>query len=225
MRVLLVEDECAIATAVERGLQAEGFDVDVAADGMDGLWRAREGDYAAIILDILMPKMNGFDVCQALRNEGIVTPILMLTAKSSEYDVAEGLDRGADDFLSKPVSFIVLMARLRALLRRGRKLYFEELTLGSLRYNPTNRHCWFDDQPVSLTGREAAVLEVLLRALGEVVPKETLIHRVWGMDFEGDPNIVDVYVGYLRRKIDHVYGQQLLVTVRGVGYRLAVGDA
>lgn len=225
MRVLIVEDERAIAAAVERGLRMEGYDVDVAMDGRDGLWRAREGDYAAIILDILMPEMNGYEVCRALREEGNITPILMLTAKSSEYDVAEGLDTGADDFLSKPFSFIVLMARLRALLRRGRKPHFEELASGGLRYNPTSRQCSFDGESVRLTGREAAVLEVLLRAGGEVVPKQTLLRQVWGMDFDGDPNIVDVYISYLRRKIDQPHGKRLLNTVRGVGFRLDGTDA
>ncbi|MGB5833691.1 MAG: response regulator transcription factor [Thiohalocapsa sp.] len=215
-----MEDERAIAAAVERGLQMEGFDVDVATDGADGLWRAREGNYAAIILDILMPEMNGYDVCRKLRKEGNITPILMLTAKSSEHDVASGLDTGADDFLSKPFSFMVLMARLRALLRRGREPHFEELASGRLRYNPTGRQCWFDGESVELTGREAAVLEVLMRAGGKVVPKQTLLCQVWGMDFDGDPNIVDVYVGYLRRKIDQPYGKRLLKTVRGVGFRL-----
>ncbi len=184
------------------------------------MWRASEGDYAAIILDILLPKINGYDVCQTLRDNGIATPILMLTAKFGEYDEAEGLDIGADDFLRKPFSFVVLIARLRALLRRGKRDYREALTLGALRYNPSSHECWYDGQAVVLTRREAAVLETLLRAGDEVVPKQRLIHQVWGMDFDGDPNIVDVYVGYLRRKIDRTHGRTVLITVRGVGYRL-----
>lgn len=224
MRVLVVDDEAAICAALERGLLAEGFDVDVAADGESALWRAREGDYALIILDILLPDRNGYEVCEILRGEGNTTPILMLTAKSGEYDETRGLDIGADDFLRKPFSFPVLVARLRALLRRKQAAPFGALTLGALHYDPATRECSFAGQGIDLTGREAALLELLLRAQGEVVAREVILNQVWGMDFDGDPNVVDVYIGYLRRKIDKQHGQKVLMTVRGLGYRLVGVD-
>jgi two-component system OmpR family response regulator len=219
--VLLVEDETHLADTVARGLRAEGFDVEVAHDGVDGLWKARERPYAAVVLDILLPGMNGYEVCRTLRADGVWAPILMLTAKNGEWDEAEALDIGADDFLSKPFSFVVLVARLRALARRGSAPRPAVLTHGDLRLDPASRACSRGDTPVALTPRELAVLAALLDRPGEVVAKGDLLRQVWGDDFEGPANVVEVYVGYLRRKVDAPFGRRTIQTVRGVGYRLA----
>lgn len=220
MRLLVVEDEPRLGAALKRGLEAEGFAVDVATTGTDGLWRAREVGYDAIILDILLPGMNGFRVCSTLRAEGIWTPILMLTAKDGEFDEAEALDGGADDFLSKPFSFVVLVARLRALLRRGAPERPAVLQVGDLTLDPSAHRVARGDQEIRLTPREFALLELFMRRAGEVLNKKEILEKVWDEHFEGDPNIIEVYVGYLRRKIDVPFGRQSLVTVRGVGYLL-----
>jgi len=219
VRVLVIEDEVHLGEVLQRGLQAEGFDVELTHDGLDGLWRARERRYAAIVLDLLLPGMNGFEVCRTLREEGVGTPILMLTAKQGEYDEAEALDTGADDFLSKPFSFVVLVARLRALARRGASRP-PTLVVGDLVVDPAGRTCHRGDAPVTLTPRELALLSALLRRDGDVAPKHDLLHEVWGDDFDGDANVVEVYVGYLRRKIDAPFGRNTLQTVRGAGYRM-----
>lgn len=224
MRVLLVEDEVPLAEAVARGLTAEGFDVDTVHDGLDGLWRAREGGYAVIVLDILLPGMNGFKVCETLREEGVWTPILMLTAKDGEWDEAEALDTGADDFLSKPFSFVVLSARLRALSRRTQQPRPVRLTCGTLVLDPATRVCTRAESPIALTAREFSLLEALMRREGDIVAKPTLLDEVWGHDFMGDPNIVEVYVGYLRRKIDDPFHVKTILTVRGAGYRLVADE-
>jgi two-component system, OmpR family, response regulator len=218
--VLVVEDEVHLGETVSRGLRAEGFDVELVHDGLDGLWRARERPYAAIVLDILLPGMNGYEVCRTLRRDGVWTPILVLTAKTGEYDEAEALDIGADDFLSKPFSFVVLVARLRALVRRGAAPRPPMLSAGDLVVDPVTRACSRDGTAIALTPRELAVLAALLRSPGEVVPKADLLRQVWGDDFDGDANVVEVYVGYLRRKIDAPFGRRTLQTVRGAGYRL-----
>ena len=220
MRILVVEDEERLAGALTNGLMAEGFSVDVARDGLDGLWRAREGQYAAVVLDILLPGMNGYEICATLRAEQIWTPILMLTAKDGEYDEAEALDTGADDFLSKPFSYLVLVARLRALLRRGTSARPAVLAVGDLELDPAARECRRASRRVALTPREFSLLEALMRRAGEVIPKAQLLHQVWGTDFDGDPNVVEVYMRYLRRKLDEPFGRRSLQTVRGVGYRL-----
>jgi DNA-binding response OmpR family regulator len=220
MRVLVVEDEERLADAVGRGLEAEGFDVDVVHDGLDALWRAREWDYGAIVLDILLPGMNGYKVCRTLREEDVWTPILMLTAKDGEYDEAEALDTGADDFLSKPFSFVVLVARLRALIRRGSHPRPAVLEVGSLSLDPATRACARGDTEIRLTPREFALLELLMRRPRVVVPKLELLDGAWGNDFAGNPNVVEVYVRYLRRKIDEPFGLRTLQTVRGAGYRI-----
>jgi DNA-binding response OmpR family regulator len=224
VRVLVVEDEAHLANVVARGLNAEGFTVEVTHDGIDGLWRARERQYGAIILDILLPGMNGYEVCRTLRAEGIWTPILMLTAKNGEYDEAEALDTGADDFLAKPFSFVVLVARLRALQRRGAVTRPPVLQAGDLTVDPGRRRCSRGDTDVSLTAREFDLLEALMRRSGDVCSKHELLDEVWGHDFGGDANVVEVYVGYLRRKVDAPFGRASLQTVRGVGYRV-VADA
>ncbi|MGH9004044.1 MAG: response regulator transcription factor, partial [Acidimicrobiia bacterium] len=185
MRVLIVEDEVRLADALRRGLEAEGFVVDVAADGEEGLWRAREGTYDAIVLDIMLPGMNGYRVCSALREAGDWTPILMLTAKDGKFDEAEALDTGADDFLSKPFSFMVLVARLRALVRRGATPRPRELMAGDLALNPIHRTCRRGDVPIELTRRECTLLEALLRHAGTGVTKTQLLREVWGEDFDG----------------------------------------
>jgi two-component system OmpR family response regulator len=220
MRVLLVEDEERLALATARGLEAEGFEVDVVHNGDDGLWRAREGSYGVIILDILLPGTNGYEICRTVRSEGVWTPIIMLTAKDGEYDEAEALDLGADDYLSKPFSFVVLVARLRALARRGSSARPAELQAGDLTLDPASRQCERSGSRIDLTPREYSLLEALMRRVGEVVPKTELLDIVWGIDFEGDPNVVEVYVGYLRRKLDRPFGTDSLQTVRGAGYRL-----
>ncbi|MCP4306773.1 MAG: response regulator transcription factor [bacterium] len=220
MRVLVVEDEMNLADAVADGLRAEGYDVDVSYDGDDGLWRAREGQFDAILLDIMLPGMNGYRVCDTLRKEGISTPILMLTAKDGEYDEAEGLDTGADDYLTKPFSLVVLLARLRALIRRGNTVRPEKLIVGDLELDPATRECTRGSESIQLTRREFALLEALAARPNEVVTKQELIDRVWGLDYFGPANIVEVYVGYLRKKIDRPFGANSIQTVRGVGYRV-----
>jgi two-component system OmpR family response regulator len=224
VRVLVVEDETGLAEALERGLTASGFTVEVTHDGLDGLWRARERNYGAIVLDLLLPGMNGFEICRTLRAEGVWTPILILTAKDGEYDEAEALDTGADDFLAKPFSFVVLVSRLRALQRRGTAPRPPVLEVGDLVLDPASRECRRDGTPIVLTAREFDLLEALARRPGAVRSKVDLLDSVWGSDFEGDSNVVEVYVGYLRRKIDAPFGRRSLQTVRGMGYRM-VPDA
>ncbi len=221
MKLLLVEDDQKIALAVQRGLVAEGFSVEIAADGNDGLWRATEGSYDLIVLDIMLPGLNGYRVCAELRAAGIWTPILMLTAKDGDLDEAEALDTGADDYLVKPFSFPVLVARIRALLRRNRGGDVVALSAEGLRIDPGARRAWRDEEEISLTTREFDVLEFMVRRRGQVLSKMEIIAGVWSDEFDGDPNIVEVYVGRLRRKIDGPYPQHpLITTVRGAGYRL-----
>jgi DNA-binding response OmpR family regulator len=222
VRVLVVEDEERLAAGLRAGLEAEGFAVDVAADGPDGLWRARESSYDAIVLDLMLPGMSGFKVCALLRAEGVWSPILVLTAKDGEWDEVEALDTGADDFLTKPFSHAVLVARLRALLRRGPRERPPVLVAGDLRVDPAERRAWRGDDEIELTARELAVLEYLLRRRGEVVSKRDVLDHVWDDDFIGDPNIVEVYIRRLRNKIDRPYGRQAIETLRGAGYRMDV---
>ncbi len=220
VKVLVIEDEVALADAVDRGLSAEGFEVTVAHDGLVGLEQARTGKFDLIVLDIMLPGMNGYRVCRTLREEEVWTPILMLTAKDGEYDEAEALDTGADDFLSKPFSFVVLVARLRALARRRSDANLQPLEMDDLVLEPVSRTVRRGETAIALSPREFALLEALMRHPGEVVSKADLLDRVWGEDFEGDPNVVEVYIGYLRRKIDRPFGRTDLETVRGEGYRL-----
>jgi DNA-binding response OmpR family regulator len=225
VRILVVEDDLHLSRSLARGLRAEGFAVDVANDGADGLWQASEQDYDAIVLDIMLPGTNGYRVCAALRERGNWTPILMLTAKDGDLDEAEALDTGADDFLSKPFSFVVLVARLRALLRRGRPERPVVLEAGDLRLDPSAHRVWRGDTEIALTRRQMAVLEVLMRRLGDTVSKREILDAVWDMAFDGDPNIVEVYVGHLRKRIDEPFGRASIETVRGAGYRLVSVDA
>ncbi|NNC80136.1 MAG: response regulator transcription factor [Acidimicrobiales bacterium] len=221
MRLLLVEDEPTLADSIRRGLEAEGMSVDHELDGQDGLWRAREGEYDAIVLDIMLPGLNGYEICRQLREDEVWTPVLMLTAKDGEYDEADAFDLGADDYLRKPFSFVVLVARIRALVRRGLTARPSTLTHADLTFDPASMRCQRGDTSIELTQREGAVLETLLRRSPNVVPKHELLDSVWGMDFEGDPNIVEVYVGYVRRKIDRPFETKTVKTVRGLGYQIA----
>ena len=217
MRVLVVDDEVRLAASIARGLAAEGFETDVVHNGLDALWRAREAEYAAIVLDIMLPGRNGYEVCRELRADGVTTPILMLTAKDGEYDEAEGLDTGADDYLRKPFSFVVLVARLRALMRRGPGAPDNSTTVGRFTLDPGQLRVASRNESTELTPREFAVVEFLARRSPDVVSKSALLDSVWGLDFDGDPNIVEVYIGYLRKKL----GRDAIRTVRGVGYQLA----
>ncbi len=223
MRILLVDDEVRLADGIRRGLEAEGMVVDVAHNGADGLAMGVDGDYDAIVLDVMMPGMSGYRVCQALRGDGVWTPVLFLTAKDGEWDEVEGLDTGGDDWLTKPFSYPVLLARLRALVRRGGRERPATLEAGDLRLDPAARRVFRGDTEVQLTARELAVLDFLMRRRGEVVTKREVIANVWGDDFDGDANIVEVYVGHLRSKIDRPFGRDAIQTVRGTGYRLAAG--
>ena len=220
MRLLVVEDEKKLAASLKRGLEADGFAVDVALDGTDGLWMATEHEYDAIVLDIMLPGINGYRLCGQLREQGNWTPILMLTAKDGDLDEAEALDTGADDFLRKPFAHVVLVARLRALLRRGKPERPVELVAGGLRIDPSERRCWRDDAELELTAREFSVLEYLMTNAGSVVSKQDILGHVWDYEFEGDPNIVEVYVRHLRKKIDLPFGTDSIQTIRGAGYRL-----
>lgn len=225
MRILVVEDEKKLAASLKRGLEADGFAVDVALDGDSGLWMAREHDYDAIVLDIMLPGINGYRICESLRDESDWTPILMLTAKDGEYDEAEALDTGADDFLRKPFSHLVLVARLRALIRRGTSKRPSILQADDLSVDPAQRRCLRGDVEIELTAREFSVLEYLISNVGSVVSKQDILDHVWDYDFDGDQNIVEVYVRHLRRKIDEPFGRESIQTLRGAGYRLASGGA
>lgn len=220
MRVLVVEDEELLSQSLRDGLEQEGFAVDTALDGEIGLWMAQEHPYDAIVLDIMLPKLNGYLVCDALRSAGDWTPILMLTAKAGEFDVAEGLDTGADDYLTKPFSFVVLLARLRALMRRGPSERPTVIEHGGIALNPATQSVVADGSEVDLTAKEFAVLHYLIRHGGDVVSKTDIVDNVWDVEFDGDLNIVEVYVRSLRKKL----GQDAIDTVRGAGYRLATGE-
>ncbi len=216
MRLLVVEDELRLGAALRRGLTAEGFLVDVVTDGPTGLERARHGDYDAVVLDVMLPGMSGYDVVRTLRTEANWVPVLMLSAKDGEYDQADGLDYGADDYLTKPFSFVVLLARLRALLRRNLPARPSVLTARDLTLDPATHEVELAGTPVALSPREYALLEYFLRNPDRVVSKIELLDNVWDAAQDTDPNAVEVYVGYLRRKV----GRDVLRTVRGAGYRL-----
>ena len=225
MRLLIVEDEVRLASALQRGLIGEGFTVDVAHTGPDGLHAAQEHPYDAVILDIMLPGLSGYRIIERLRGEKNWVPILRLTAKDGEYDEADALDLGADDYLTKPFSFVVLLARLRALLRRGVQPRPAALTVGDLVLDPAAHTVSRGGHNIELTPREFALLEFLMRRAGEAVSKAEILHHVWDAHYEGDANVVEVYVGYLRRKIDTPFHRQSLQTVRGAGYRLVPEEA
>ncbi|HET9829983.1 MAG TPA: response regulator transcription factor [Nocardioidaceae bacterium] len=216
MRLLVVEDEARFAHALRRGLVADGFNVEVASDGAAGLELARYGDFDAVVLDVMLPRLSGYDVVRTLRQEENWVPVLMLSAKDGEHDQADGLDVGADDYLTKPFSYVVLLARLRALLRRAPDARPTVLAAGDVRLDPATRSVTVGEQPVTLTPREFGLLEYLLRRPGRVITKIEILDHVWDAAAEVNPNAVEVYVGYLRRKL----GRHLVETVRGVGYRV-----
>jgi two-component system OmpR family response regulator len=219
MRLLLVEDDTKLADAVSRGLRGEGYAVDHAADGDAALADAHVWDYDAIVLDLMLPRRDGFDVCRALRERGDGVPILVLTARGNVDDRIRGLDAGADDYLAKPFDFGELLARLRALIRRGPSERSPQLTIGELVVDPARHAVTCAGEPVELTAREFSVLEYLARRPGELVTRAELLDHVWDANFEGSTNIVDVYVGYVRRKL----GRPLIRTVRGAGFVLDAG--
>jgi DNA-binding response OmpR family regulator len=220
VRVLLVEDERALAETIRRGLTNEGFVVDVAHDGVSGQWMATENPYDVIVLDIMLPGRNGYDVLRNIRELLIWTPALMLTAKDGEYDQTDAFELGADDYLTKPFSFIVLVARLRALVRRGAPVRPVTLTVGDLLLDPNTRIVSRGGQRITLTAKEFAVLQFLMRHPEDVLSKAEILDNAWDHAFDGSDNIVEVYIGYLRKKIDVAFGVQSLETVRGMGYRL-----
>jgi DNA-binding response OmpR family regulator len=220
VRLLVVEDEAAMARALQRGLAAEGFAVDVASDGPTGLARATETPYDAVVLDVMLPGLSGYRVLQALRAAGSSVPVLMLSAKDGEHDQADGLDLGADDYLTKPFSFVVLVARLRALLRRGPASLPAVLRAGPVELDPGRHEVRVDGEPVALTAREHGLLEYLLRRAGQVVSRTDLLDHVWDDPYGVDPNAVEVYVGYVRRKLERAGAPGVIETVRGAGYRL-----
>jgi two-component system OmpR family response regulator len=220
VKVLLIEDEVRLAEQVRRGLVGAGFAVDVVHNGTDGLWAAQEGAADVIVCDIMLPGLSGYEIVRRLRGAGVWTPVLVLTAKDGEYDEADAFDLGADDYLTKPFSLVVLVARLRALLRRGAPERPAVLSAGDLELDPASKQVRRGGVDVPMTPREFGVLEFLLRRKGQVVSKREILEAVWDPHFEGDANVVEVYVGYLRRKIDTPFGRQAVVTVRGMGYRL-----
>ena len=220
MRILVVDDEVRLAEALARGLRDEGFSVDVAHDGVDGLHMATEEPYDAVLLDVMLPGLSGYRVVERLRAAGNWVPVLMLSAKDGEYDQADGLDLGADDYLTKPFSYVVLLARLRALVRRGARPRPVVLQAGDLTLDPATHTVRRGEVPIEVTSREFALLELLMRRRGQVVPKAEILENVWDVAAEST-NVVEVYVGYLRRKIDVPFGRAALRTVRGAGYQLA----
>ena len=220
MRILVVEDDKRLAATLRRGLEAEGFAVDNALDGEQCIWLATENPYDAIVLDIMLPKVNGFQVCARLREQGNWTPILMLTAKDGELDEAEALDTGADDYLTKPFSYVVLVAHLRALLRRGAGERPAQLSVGDLVIDPAARTCSRAGQLIELTAKEFSIVEFLARRPGEVVSKGDLLDHAWDFAYDGDPNVIEVHISNIRRKIDKPFRTDSLRTVRGAGYRL-----
>lgn len=221
MRILMVEDERVLADTVRRGLIHEGFVVDVTYDGVSGLSAATENPYDVILLDLMLPLKNGYDVLKELRQRKVWTPVLMLTAKDGEYDQTDAFDLGADDYLTKPFSFLVLVARIRALIRRGAPERPVVLTLGSLTLDPVDRSVRRSGRLISLTAREFGLLQYLMRRHDQIVSKSEILDNVWDSAFEGGDNVVEVYIGYLRRKIDAPFGVNSLTTVRGMGYLLS----
>jgi two-component system OmpR family response regulator len=219
MRVLLVEDEEHLATAVQSGLAAEHFRVEVAHDGHEGLVKALTGDFDVVVLDIMLPGLSGYRICQEMRRAEVWTPVLMLTAKDGEHDEADAFDLGADDYLVKPFSYVVLVARLRALVRRGAPVRPAVLTVGDVTLDPARHQVLLAGAELTLTPREFALLLFLMRNPDHVVSKRQILDSVWDLHYDGDPNIVEVYIGYLRKKLDSGTHQHI-DTVRGVGYRL-----
>ena len=220
MRVLIVEDNVRLAAAIRRGLQAEGIVADVAVRGEDALWMAAATDFDALVLDVMLPGIDGFDTCRRLRADGVWAPIIMLTARDSVEDRVTGLDQGADDYLTKPFSLAELLARLRAVARRGPVERPAVLQVGDLRLDPATRQLWRGEEEIHLSPKESALMEAFMRRPGEVLSQFQLLEQAWDYDYENRSNVVEVYVRYLREKIDRPFGVKSLETVRGFGYRL-----
>jgi len=220
VRVLVVEDALRMAALLKRGLEEDGYAVDVAGDGPAAVWQATESAYDAIVLDVMLPGFDGFEVCRRLRNADRWAPVLMLTARDAVADRVRGLDAGADDYLTKPFSFTELSARVRALMRRGVAARPAILSVGDLRLDPATRRAWRGTAELTLTAKELALLELFLRHPGEVLSRTRILEHVWDFAFDGVSNVVDQYVAYLRRKVDRPFGREDLETVRGAGYRL-----
>ena len=220
MRILIVEDETKMAALLKRGLEEEGYAVDVAATGTDGLWAGTENPYDAIVLDVMLPELDGFAVCRELRAAGVWSPVLMLTARDAVEDRVAGLDTGADDYLTKPFSFAELLARLRALVRRGPVERPVVLEVGSLRLDPATRRVWRRGTEIELSTKEHALLETFMRRPGVVLSRLDLLEHAWDYAYENRSNVVDVYIRYLREKVDRPFGRKSIETVRGAGYRL-----
>jgi two-component system OmpR family response regulator len=225
MRVLIVEDHPKMAGLIRRGLNKEGMAADVAGTGEDALWRAGATEYDAIVLDLMLPGIDGFEVCRRLRAEGVWAPILMLTARDAVEDRVTGLDQGADDYLTKPFSYAELLARLRALVRRGAVERPPQLRVGDLRLDPARRQVWRGDDEIHLSAKEFSILETFMRRPGEVLSRFQLLEHAWDYDYENRSNVVDSYIRLLRRKIDRPFGANSIETVRGAGYRLREGSA
>jgi two-component system OmpR family response regulator len=220
MRALVAEDETRMASLLKRGLEEEGYAVDLSGDGLEAVWMATENDYDVIVLDVMLPGIDGFEVCRRLRADGRWAPVLMLTARDAVEDRIRGLDAGSDDYLTKPFSFAELVARLRALIRRGAQERPTVLTVGDLRLDPGRRRAWRGTTELDLTPKEFALLEFFMRHRGEVLSRTRLLEHVWDFAFDGTSNVIDQYVAYLRRKVDRPFGREDLETVRGAGYRL-----
>jgi two-component system OmpR family response regulator len=225
MRILIVEDEVKMAGLLKRGLEEEGYAVDVLRTGSDALWAAAENPYDAIVLDVMLPDLDGFEVCRRMRAGGHWAPVLMLTARSAVADRVAGLDAGADDYLIKPFSFTELLARLRALVRRGAGERPAVLRAGDLAFDPASRRVTRGDTTIELTAKELALLEYLMRRPGEVLSRSRIIEHVWDFGYDGDSNVVDVYIRYLREKVDRPFGRDTIETIRGSGYRLRDGPS
>jgi two-component system OmpR family response regulator len=223
MRVLIVEDQVKMAGLIRRGMRSEGLAADIAVKGEDALWMAEATEYDAIVLDIMLPGIDGFEVCKRLRAAGVWSPILLLTARDGIRDRVAGLDGGADDYLTKPFSFAELLARLRALVRRGSVERPVELRVGELRLDPATKRVWRGEVEIALSAKEFAILETFMRRPGEVLSRYALLEHVWDYDYENKSNVVDSYVRFLRRKIDKPFGADSIETVRGSGYRLREG--
>ena len=220
VRVLVVEDELRMASLIRRGLVNEGLAADIAGTGEDALWMAQARDYDAIVLDVMLPGMNGFETCRSLRSKGVWAPVLMLTARDSVEDRVAGLDTGADDYLVKPFAFAELLARLRALARRGEPERPSVLEVDDLRLDPASRQVWRGGQEIALSAKEFALLETFMRRPGQALSRLQLLEHAWDFAYENRSNVIDVYVRYLREKVDRPFGTSSLETVRGVGYRL-----
>jgi two-component system OmpR family response regulator len=220
MRVLIVEDDVRMAAALRRGLQAEGVVADITTRGEDALWMAGSTEFDAVILDLMLPGIDGFETCRRLREDGVWAPIIMLTARDAIEDRVKGLDRGADDYLVKPFSLAELLARLRALARRGPVAGPAALEVGDLRMDPATQQVWRGEQEIHLSHKELALLEAFMRRPGQVLSRYQLLERAWDYDYENRSNVVEVYVRYLREKIDRPFGRRSIETVRGAGYRL-----